>query len=411
MGTNRWRGDAPAVAQVNTLTPGSVTIGNTFTATINSKSVTYTAAAATVADVVTGLTAALQTSTIPEFQEVTWAAGSGIITGTASTPGKPFTQTSSAATGTGTPGATLTTGTTTASSGPNDWSIVANWSLGTVPVTGDDVYFDKSAQNCWYGLNQVGVTLNSLTISGSFTGQLGLPLWTGTYQQYRGTYLQIGATTITIGAGQGQGSGLIRINTGAIQTALSVQGSANSAETGAYPVQWYGTHASNTVQVTRGQLGISVGPSETATVATLQVGYQSNQTGDATVFCGAGTTLTTISKSGGSLTLNSGATTITQTAGSMTVTTGNVTTWTVNGGTANYNGTGTITTLNVGNAGTFNCTQDLRTRTVTNANIYKGGAINDPFATVAWTTGIQRVQCRESEVAVDVGENRKASYT
>src|SRR2546423_169801 len=57
MATQRFLGVATPVAQVVHLTPAAVQIGDTFTVTINSRTVTYTAAAATVADVVTGPTA------------------------------------------------------------------------------------------------------------------------------------------------------------------------------------------------------------------------------------------------------------------------------------------------------------------------------------------------------------------
>src|SRR5262245_16386044 len=127
MSTVILRGDAPAVAQVNTLTPGSVSVSDTFTMTINGKGITYTAAVATVADVTAGLADALTNSTIGEFKELTGADGTTVFTLTASKPGVPFTQTSSSV------GGTLSTSTTTANSGPNNWDVAANWSTGSVP--------------------------------------------------------------------------------------------------------------------------------------------------------------------------------------------------------------------------------------------------------------------------------------
>lgn len=102
MATKIFRGDAPAVAQVTHITPTAVEIGDIFTLTINQKSISYTAAAATVGDVVAGLVAAWNASTIPEFAEITASAGSGYVILTADTPGKPFTVTASTTnTGTG----------------------------------------------------------------------------------------------------------------------------------------------------------------------------------------------------------------------------------------------------------------------------------------------------------------------
>ena len=99
MTTKIWRGDAPAVAQVSRITPTTVEIGDTFTVTINGKSITVTATAATVANVTSLMTAAIAESTIPEFLEVTAADATTAITLTANTAGVPFVVTSSASNG------------------------------------------------------------------------------------------------------------------------------------------------------------------------------------------------------------------------------------------------------------------------------------------------------------------------
>ncbi len=90
-----WRGDAVAIAQVSTLTPSVVEVGDIFTAVINGKDVPFTATAATVANVVTGLTAAINDSTIAEFTEITAVDSTTAVTLTATTPGVPFTITGS----------------------------------------------------------------------------------------------------------------------------------------------------------------------------------------------------------------------------------------------------------------------------------------------------------------------------
>ena len=50
------------VAQISTLTPANVNVNDTFTAIINGTSISYIAGAATVADVVAGLVAAINLS-------------------------------------------------------------------------------------------------------------------------------------------------------------------------------------------------------------------------------------------------------------------------------------------------------------------------------------------------------------
>ncbi len=201
MATIRWTGRAQAVAQSNLVTIGGAAANaQVYTLTINGKTVTYTATGTdTNATITTALLAALQLSTIPpEFQEISWAAGSTTttITGTARTPGKPFTCTT-AATGTG----TLVSSVLSLNSGPNVIDLAANWSTGAVPVNGDDVVLEASNVSLLYDLgNLSSVTLASLTINASFTGAIGLPE-TNTdstaYLEYRAQYWQIKATLVT----------------------------------------------------------------------------------------------------------------------------------------------------------------------------------------------------------------------
>lgn len=104
MSTIRWTGNAPAVAQVNTITVGgAAALAQIYTVTINGKSVSYTALNTdTNTLIATGLYTALIASQIPEFLEITWTNPSaGVVLGTATTAGVVFTQTSSAS-GTGT---------------------------------------------------------------------------------------------------------------------------------------------------------------------------------------------------------------------------------------------------------------------------------------------------------------------
>ena len=109
MAVKDWRGDAVARAQVWRITPSDVEIGDTFTVTCNGKSITVTATAATVANVVSLLVAAIAASTIPEFLEITATAdGTTSVLLTASTPGVPFVVTVSASNG-GSGGVTVST--------------------------------------------------------------------------------------------------------------------------------------------------------------------------------------------------------------------------------------------------------------------------------------------------------------
>lgn len=94
-----WRGDSPAVAQVSKVTAtGTVGEGTQLALTINGKSVTGTATADTVANLLALTAEAWNDSRVAEFAEVTAtygvdANGDPYILLTADTPGKPFTVT------------------------------------------------------------------------------------------------------------------------------------------------------------------------------------------------------------------------------------------------------------------------------------------------------------------------------
>lgn len=384
MATVTWRGDAKQVAQVNTVTPANVNIGNTFTVTINGKAITFTATAGTVANVTAGLYALLAARTEGEFTELTFLDSTTCVTITANTAGKPFTQTSSASGGT----ATNTTATATASSGPNDVSIGANWSGGAVPSSSDDVIVDGD-NDLLYNLDQNTLTLTSLTIPSTFTGKIGLPAEDedGGYINYRTTYWTISSTTITIGRGSGGGSSRIKLNVGTAQTALTVHKTARPETTGLGSVIFKGTHASNVVNVIAGYVSIAPFGGETAVVATLR-------TAALWVEVGSGVTLTTVTHTGsskGTLLLGSAVTTLSQypNAGNLTIVgSGAITTLNAYSATTYYEGSGTITTLNVGDGATFTCDENPIARTITNTNLYPGATFTDNAKTCTFSNPI-----------------------
>lgn len=399
MSTCKWRGDAPAVAQVNTITPASVTTGNIFTLTINGKAVTFTATAGTVANVTAGLAAAVAASTIPEFQEVTAADGTTVLTLTANTPGQPFTQTSSSATGTGSGGHSCTTSTTTANSGPHNWDVAANWSGAAVPANSDDVYIADSSSDILYGLAQTAVTLTSLNIAASFTGKIGLPLVndSGGYYEYRARYLAIKTATLNIGYGDGSGSGRLLLDLSSNATTIFVTSTGSQVEQSVPALVVKGSGSTYTPTILNGSVGFATEVSQTCTIDTLTVG------GAAVVTLGSGCTTTTINQTGGTVTTNAAVTTFTLTDGIAYHMAGAVTTFTVDGGTLYDRSTGTITTLKVGTGAKVDFTQDNRARTVTNCTLDASATLIDTFKTVTWTNGIALNRCSLEEVTLDLG--------
>jgi hypothetical protein len=404
-----WKGDSAPVAQVTTCTVGgTIDAAQVFAVTIGSKTLRVAAGGTTATAVVAAIVSAwnaLNAIAYPEFAGISIANnldGSFTLTGA---PGVPFSVTLITTEGDGSPAdhETFTQATSTAATGPAFWLEPKNWSTGSVPVSNDDVVVQNSSANILYGLDQQSVTLASLSIDQSFTGTIGLPRTNPAgYVEYRGTYLQIKAAAIAIGAGAGGGSGRIKLDTGIAQVALSVLNSGSPSETGVKSILWKGTHASNTVTLSKGSFGAAVFAGETATIATLKIGFRTNVAGDCDVQLGAGCTLTAIVKTGGNLELNSSFSTLLHSAGETTIAAGTPASLTISGGSVRYRTAGNYTQATVSGGGELDFRQDLRGRGGTNTTLYAGAILRDPAKTVTFTNPIA-LACQLSDVTLDLG--------
>ena len=266
----------------------------------------------------------------------------------------------------------LTRSSSVVPTGPNWVNDAENWSTGSNPVNGDTVIIEDSSVDILYGLDQLSaVTLAELRIESSFTGRIGLPDWTGLYYEYRPAYLAIGATLLNVGEGTGSGSPRLKINTGTVQTTITVLATASPEDAGLPAMLWKGTHASNAVRVYRGTFGAALLLDEVATILTLTQGYIDNQDGDSDVRIGSGVTLGTVVKSGGVLSVECAvATAFTQyvDAGVSEIKgLGAVAQLTILGGKVYYSTSGTLggnTVVAVDRGLDFS--RDLRAKTVTN---------------------------------------------
>lgn len=405
MATNRWLSAIQKTAQLNTITPANVGIGNTFTITINGKSYTFTATAGTVANVTAGLKALVAASEEGEFTEIAWADATTAITATMDEGGTPFTQTSSASGGT----ATLTTVVTTANTSPNDLNVAGNWSDG-IPNAADDVILDSGneEQSIWWNLSALSaVTLASLTRRRAYSGKIGLPeINTGEsspYPEYRATELAISASTIFLEQPGSDEAGHIKLNVGSVQTAITVLGEA-SAPLGEEKLWIRGTHASNVIHVVDGSVAVATVNANAATFATIR-GERS------TIRCGSGVTLTTINSLDSVVEINSNLTTLNQRGtGSVTYAKGSATLTTANvfEGALVWQSSGTITTINCGADAVIDFSQGSGAVTVTNAvTLPKGVTIKDPHGRVTWSGGfVLGAGVRWEDVRVDVGTGR-----
>ena len=207
MATRIFDGGGIDRAKVYTLTPTAPSSGTaTYTVTTNGNDATYfSAAAETLATICSGIVAAVQGADAPEWEDMTPATNGTTVTMTAAEVGEDFTI-SVSFTGTG---SNLTSNVTTTNKSRGDWSDTANWQGNVVPINGDDVIIEKTDVSIDTGLNQAGVTLASLTIRDTFTGDLGRPDTNPKgYLEYRDAKLLLaGATILRIDHGAADSAG------------------------------------------------------------------------------------------------------------------------------------------------------------------------------------------------------------
>ena len=373
MANVRWIGGTTAVAQVDTYTPATVEVDDIFTLTVTAEdgtthAVNFTATAATVANVCTGLAAAWNADTDWRCTPMTAADGVTEITLTADSAGVPFYVASTTTDGGGNDTQTLTRAATTANAGPYDWNTVTNWDGGAVPggAAAQDVFVE--AATVYYGLDQSGIanTLASLNIARSVVGTNGAV-------GRASPHLQVKATIVDINYHWGPGTAAhlapVNVDTGATASTITVYDSGTNATATSPAVRIKAAAAGTTLTVWKGRVGVANESGETATLGTITVTYASQLKTDATVDIGEGVTLTTLVQTGGDVTLSCAATTVTANAGTLTTAgSGAITTLNINGGTTTSNSSGTITNLNV-NAGICDLTKSQIARTITTAKL------------------------------------------
>lgn len=300
------------------------------------------------------------------------------LTLTQNIPGRPTTITAGTS-----GGATFSIANTVVATGPNDFTNALNWSTNTAPANSDVLVFDAGSTSCLYNLNSslTGVTV---VINPGYGGQIGLARintsGTTSYAEYRTQSLTMAGGTATINAPQLQRCKLaFGANTTTIRIIATSTQRANQYEP---IVQITGGNGSSTLSVTQGDWGIAFYQDQTAQFLTVQSSYANNPSTDSLGFIGVGSTIATITKDGGQLTVQTSATTITQNAnggqgGLLSLqNSGAFTTVTIYGGTFQFGTTGTIGTINLYGTATLNADFDPRGKTITNPiNIYSGSVI------------------------------------
>jgi len=389
MSTIRWTGAAEAVAQVDKFTPANVEVDDVFTLTItagsgDSHAVSFTATAATVANVTAGLTAAWNADTHELCTPITASDQTTYMDLTADVAGNAFSVAASTTEGGGNDTQTLTRAAVTASAGPKSWDVADNWDTGSLPGggAGEEVYIEDANDDIIYGLDQSGIanTLASLNIGQSFTGSIGPNGDDG----FAGDYLQIKASALNIGYHNGpgtpNGSGRLKIDLGATACAVTIDNAGAATDTAKPAIRLKANSASTHLYIRKGSIGVAFEAGETTTIGNIYVDYVSQITTDANVYVGTGVTMTGLTQKGGRVTVGCALTTAGIYAGTLTTHgSGTVTTYTCLGGLLISNSTGTITTLNISNDAEVDFTRSAVARTVTTLAIDPDGKLKyDP---------------------------------
>ena len=416
MTTKRWIGNAAAIADLWTITLSGTVVSQTYTLTMNSKSVTYTAAPTdTVATILAALATAWNSSTIPEFAE--YLASGTPLTG-------PFTSMTVMAKSAGIPGTiTLTTsGSATVSivnsspgTGPGDFMNPQNWSDGIAPANGVTLVFDNGSVPCTYNLNSV-LTGVVISVEQGYSGSIGLPFINASgltsYAEYRATSLTLAGGTATINSGK---IGRCNLEFGPNTATVRVLNTGPRPDPNVPTCLITGGNNASSLNVSKGDIGIAFYQGTTATFPTINSAFLSNVKGDVMLVVGVGAVLTTVNKNGGSVTLRANATTVNQqtSGGLLSITdAAAITTLNSSNGTINFQSSGTIGTINLYGTSVLDCSGDSRAKTVTNPiNVFDSAVqIHDPMKTI--NSGVLTLSTADL-VSVDVnhGANLSIVYT
>lgn len=413
MSTKRWLGQAASVFDTWTVSLSGTVVSQTYTLTINSKTVTYVAGSSdSVAVILAALATNWNASTSPEFMELAAVASSTNIVITQDIAGRPTTITASTS-----GAATFSISNTTAATGPMFFDNGQNWSGGSAPANSDTLVFDSGNVNCSYNINTslTGITVN---VNQGYSGNIGLPLinassnQSNTYAEYRTTNLTLAGGTVVINDTLIQQCNLAF---GANAFTLRVLAAGQRLTPSIPVVLVTGGTAGAEVDITKGDVGVAFYQGNTATIPLIKTGYLSNALTDVSLIAGLGATLTTVTKNGGNATFRCNVTTITQEVAGGTVTLTDaaaVTTLTAYSGTVNLNSTGTLATLNLYGDATLNCNSDPRAKTITNAiNVYgsKCSVIDDQKSINSGTLSLNTNGLQSW--GVSHGGNTTASYT
>lgn len=400
-------GQAPKIAQVITVTYSAISIGETYTITINGKSVSYVATDTLQSTACTALMNLWNTSAQLEHQEHVATGGVTSVILTARESGVPTTVTADA---TGAPTATVTT--TTAASGPNiAFGVASNWDGSTSPSAGDTLVFDRPHE-ILYGMTSADAYAKIVVNAGS--GAIGLPeVNKNGYPEFRTRYLtpasDTGAMIVEIGDGIGSQPARVQIDANTRQVNLDVKNSGNSGASAAVLINNIG--ASSVVAVHGGIVEIT-NTSATTITSFTQVPTDRLQPRS---YLNEHINPTSVVVSGGECFLYGDASDAEVTGQGIIHVVGD---GSINTGRAMLQGiikwkstTDVGTSLATYGGGTVDFSEDGTVVEVPAMTMFAGSKINDPVGRVDFSGGIVLSGCKLSDVSIDIGHNRTLGVT
>lgn len=236
----------------------------------------------------------------------------------------------------------------------SDWDQTDNWSTGTVPVNGDNVYFNNLSApvQVLANIDQSAITLDSLTITAGFEGTIG----------DNTTFLQIGADNVLVGGEAGNGSQRINLDLGTNASIVDVFSTPTTgADTNFSPLRIKANSASTDIQINGSTSNVSIVDEDDATGTVGDI----NVVNCNSVTIGKGCTYTNFSQLSGTTEIQEAQGTIVLASGVLTLRGSSaVTSITQTDGTCISNTIGTITTY-TGRGGTLDTIQSALARTIT----------------------------------------------
>lgn len=354
MATVTWLGLQRITRAVKPYTAAGTTSGS-YGFTINGKLVSITGDGTTAAVQAASLQAALAASTEPEFKEIAWTVVGAIITATGPASGAPLTITVTVS-----GSATLTAGTATAPTSPNDAADGANYDTGALPANSDTLVYPANSADVRFNLNALSAITGLIVRVDAGGPAIGLPDWKSPgYREFRPTRLKASFASLTIDVGTRTGYFDLRFDLNGAATAVTILGQ-RSARAGQETVEIAKPGSTAAVSANGGSFAVTIGSGTSATLATVTAV-------NAVASVGPAITVTTLNYLNSSGIVESSFTTLNLNGGQVEVRRAATGTPVVDAGTLFWRSTGAIVSAVVGSGGRIDLSQGAGAVTVTNA--------------------------------------------